>query len=186
MPLSSSRARDRCSWRCVSERWAVVHLRPRRSAISDARMGRSATASRISMARATPCSEEYGRAIALPLPAVASRFTSTPRAPRADLTAGPDRTSMRRSGVADRSAGPPSMPDRLLAPLADPPRDRCALRFPGVELDYLQLRSAAAAIAHEVAGARRVAVWCEPRAETCVAVVGALIAGVPAALVNPR
>lgn len=78
------------------------------------------------------------------------------------------------------------MPDRLLPPLADPPARRLALRFPGSELDYVQLRSAGAAVAAKLAGSSRVAVWAEPRAEACVAVVGALLAGVPTVIVNPR
>jgi malonyl-CoA/methylmalonyl-CoA synthetase len=40
--------------------------------------------------------------------------------------------------------------------------------------------------AGELAGAERVAVWAEPRIETCVAVVAALTAGVPVVPINPK
>jgi malonyl-CoA/methylmalonyl-CoA synthetase len=73
----------------------------------------------------------------------------------------------------------------LLPSLADPP-DAEAIRFPGRTLSYRQLRDAATAVAGRVAGAPRVAVWAEPVPETCVAVVGALLAGTPVVPVNPR
>ena len=38
----------------------------------------------------------------------------------------------------------------------------------------------------QIAGASRVAVWAEPRLETCVAVVGALVAGVAIVPINPK
>src|SRR3954468_14849736 len=66
------------------------------------------------------------------------------------------------------------MGDRLLPALADPPPGT-ALRLGERELDYAGLRAAALPIAHDLAGAQRVAVWAEPRLETCVAVVGALL-----------
>ena len=57
--------------------------------------------------------------------------------------------------------------------------DREAVRVGEDALTYAQLRSAAGAIAAQVSGASRVAVWATSTLETCVAVVGALAAGVP-------
>ncbi|KUH38513.1 MULTISPECIES: acyl-CoA synthetase [Streptomyces] len=64
--------------------------------------------------------------------------------------------------------------------------DRPALRFGDRALTYGGLRSAAAAVVPRLAGAGRVAVWATPSPETCVAVVAALLAGVPAVPLNPR
>ncbi|HET9254651.1 MAG TPA: AMP-binding protein [Pseudonocardiaceae bacterium] len=61
-----------------------------------------------------------------------------------------------------------------------------ALRFGRHSVTYRQLRAAAAALASGLAGTRRVAIWATPELETCVAVVAALLAGVPAVPVNPR
>jgi malonyl-CoA/methylmalonyl-CoA synthetase len=74
---------------------------------------------------------------------------------------------------------------RLLPPLAYP-SDKEAIRFGEQALDYAQLAGAAAAVAAAVAGRERVAVFAESRLETCVAAVGALLAGVPFAPVNPK
>jgi malonyl-CoA/methylmalonyl-CoA synthetase len=68
---------------------------------------------------------------------------------------------------------------------ADPP-DRVALSFPERSLSYRELRAAAAAVAADLRGLSRVAVLAEPRIETGVAVTGALAAGVPVVLVNPK
>ncbi|WP_228977539.1 acyl-CoA synthetase [Streptomyces sp. DH12] len=64
--------------------------------------------------------------------------------------------------------------------------DRPALRFGDRALTYGGLRAAAAAVVPRLAGAGRVAVWATPSPETCVAVVAALLAGVPAVPLNPR
>jgi malonyl-CoA/methylmalonyl-CoA synthetase len=64
--------------------------------------------------------------------------------------------------------------------------DRTAISFPDRSLTYAQLSAAARRIAGEVRGSTRVAVLAEPRMETCVAVVGALLAGVPVIPVNPK
>ena len=64
--------------------------------------------------------------------------------------------------------------------------DRAALSFPGRALSYTQLRDAAAAVSAGLSGAAHVAVLAEPRLETAVAVIGALVAGVPAIPINPR
>src|SRR5215216_3145377 len=73
----------------------------------------------------------------------------------------------------------------LLPPLADPSAKE-AIRFGERALTYDALAGAAAAVAGEVAGAERVAVFAESRLETCVAAVGALLAGVPFTPVNPK
>jgi malonyl-CoA/methylmalonyl-CoA synthetase len=73
----------------------------------------------------------------------------------------------------------------LFPPLSDP-GDRVALRFPDRALSYVELRDAAMDVAGQVGGAGRVAVWAVSAPETCVAVVGALLAGVPVVPINPK
>ena len=73
----------------------------------------------------------------------------------------------------------------LLAGLAEPDA-REAVRVGEAAITYERLRAAAGAIAERIAGARRVAVIAQPTLETCVAVVGALAAGVPIVPVNPK
>ncbi|WP_435970280.1 acyl-CoA synthetase [Streptomyces sp. Qhu_M48] len=63
---------------------------------------------------------------------------------------------------------------------------RPALRCGADTLTYGALARAAGAVAARIGGARRVAVWATPSAHTAVAVVGALLAGVPVVPVNPR
>ncbi|HEX5192495.1 MAG TPA: acyl-CoA synthetase [Solirubrobacteraceae bacterium] len=63
---------------------------------------------------------------------------------------------------------------------------RLALSFPDRSLTYGQLRAAAAAVAAAIAGRKRIAIIAENRIETCVAVLGALSAGVPAVPLNPK
>src|SRR4051794_5735867 len=63
---------------------------------------------------------------------------------------------------------------------------REAIRVGDDALSYEQLRAAAGAVAQQVAGARRVAVVAENSLATCVAVVGALGAGVPIVPINPK
>src|SRR4051812_45478489 len=70
-------------------------------------------------------------------------------------------------------------------PPADPPPKE-AIRFGERALTYAELAGAAAAVAKTVAGEARVAVFAESRLETCVAAVGALLAGVPFTPVNPK
>jgi malonyl-CoA/methylmalonyl-CoA synthetase len=74
----------------------------------------------------------------------------------------------------------------VLFPALNEPSDRLALRFAERELTYAQLRDAAAQVAVQVAGARRVGVWALPVPETCVGVIGALVAGVAAVPINPK
>ena len=66
------------------------------------------------------------------------------------------------------------------------PDGREAVRVGDRALSYAQLAGAAGAVAERVAGASRIAVWAEPALETCVAVVGALAAGVPIVPINPK
>jgi malonyl-CoA/methylmalonyl-CoA synthetase len=78
-----------------------------------------------------------------------------------------------------------SMRDALLPPLADPGGGE-AIRFGERALSYQELAGAAAHLATTIAAAGRVAVLATPTLETCVAVVGALAAGVPVVPVNPK
>jgi malonyl-CoA/methylmalonyl-CoA synthetase len=64
--------------------------------------------------------------------------------------------------------------------------DREALRCGERALSYAELAAAAGAVAARIRGHARVAVWAEPTIETCVAVVGALLAGVPVVPINPK
>jgi malonyl-CoA/methylmalonyl-CoA synthetase len=64
--------------------------------------------------------------------------------------------------------------------------DRTALRFADTELTYRDLARLTGHLAARVRGHDRVAVWATPTIETCVAVVGALVAGVPVVPVNPK
>ncbi|GGU16213.1 MULTISPECIES: acyl-CoA synthetase [Streptomyces] len=66
--------------------------------------------------------------------------------------------------------------------------DRPALRFGADALTYDELTAAAGDLAARISdtGAGRVAVWATPTARTAVAVVAALLAGVPAVPLNPR
>src|SRR5690349_6653468 len=73
----------------------------------------------------------------------------------------------------------------LLPPLADPP-DKEAVAVGDRSLRYDELAGAAAAVVAAVGGAGRLAIFAEPRLETCVAAVGALAAGVPFTPVNPK
>ncbi|WP_406449831.1 acyl-CoA synthetase [Streptomyces sp. NBC_00876] len=67
-----------------------------------------------------------------------------------------------------------------------PAASREAVRFDETSLSYAQLADAADALATRIAGAGRVAVWATPTAQTVVAVVAALRAGVPAVPLNPK
>ncbi len=73
----------------------------------------------------------------------------------------------------------------LLAPLGEPSAKE-AIRFGERAVTYRQLAAAAANIAARIESATRVAVWATPSLETCVAVVGALTAGVPVVPINPK
>jgi malonyl-CoA/methylmalonyl-CoA synthetase len=73
----------------------------------------------------------------------------------------------------------------LLPALLDPP-DRPALAFPDGALTYAELADRAGALAREIAGLNRVAVWATSTLPTAVGIVAALLAGVPAVPINPR
>jgi malonyl-CoA/methylmalonyl-CoA synthetase len=62
--------------------------------------------------------------------------------------------------------------------------DREALRFGDTALTYRELAGLAGHVAASLHG--RVAVWATPTIDTCVAVVGALVAGVPVVPINPK
>jgi malonyl-CoA/methylmalonyl-CoA synthetase len=72
----------------------------------------------------------------------------------------------------------------LFPALADPP-DKEAIRIGDDALTYVQTAKAAAAVAEQIEGAKRVAVWAQPTLELCVAVVGALAAGAALVPINP-
>jgi malonyl-CoA/methylmalonyl-CoA synthetase len=73
----------------------------------------------------------------------------------------------------------------LLPPLADP-SDQEAIRFGPRALTYRELAGVASHLAGLVEAKPRVAVWAVPALETCAAVVGALVAGVPVVPINPK
>jgi malonyl-CoA/methylmalonyl-CoA synthetase len=76
------------------------------------------------------------------------------------------------------------MSEPLFPPLMSPD-DREAIRIGERSISYAELAGAATALAARLAGAARVAVWAEPTLELCVAVVGALAAGVTVVPINP-
>lgn len=73
-----------------------------------------------------------------------------------------------------------------MLPALHDPTDAVALRFGQHSVTYRELPVVAAALARRLCGATRVAIWATPQMETCVAVVAALMAGVPAVPINPR
>ncbi|WP_053732709.1 acyl-CoA synthetase [Nocardia sp. NRRL S-836] len=73
-----------------------------------------------------------------------------------------------------------------MSALFSSPSNRVALRFGEQTLTHAELASCAGALARQLAGLPRVAVWATPAIETCVAVVAALLAGVPAVPLNPK
>ncbi|MFC9594842.1 acyl-CoA synthetase [Streptomyces sp. NPDC056944] len=70
--------------------------------------------------------------------------------------------------------------------LASTSSDRPALRFGADVLTYAELARASGALGGRIGGMGRVAVWATPTPRTAVAVVAALLAGVPAVPLNPR
>jgi len=74
----------------------------------------------------------------------------------------------------------------VLFPALSDPVDKVALRFGNRTLKYPQLCDAATRVADQVAGADRVGVWAVPEPESCVAVIGALLAAVPVVPINPK
>jgi malonyl-CoA/methylmalonyl-CoA synthetase len=73
-----------------------------------------------------------------------------------------------------------------LLPTLHRPAETEAVRFGQRSVTYRALRAATAALVPGVSTAQRVAIWAQPALETCVALVAALAAGVPAVPVNPR
>ncbi|MFF8091903.1 acyl-CoA synthetase [Streptomyces sp. NPDC016675] len=73
-----------------------------------------------------------------------------------------------------------------LLPAATAAADRPALRFGERSLTYAELAAAAGGTAGRIGAAGRVAVWATPALETAVAVVAALLAGVPVVPLNPK
>ena len=73
----------------------------------------------------------------------------------------------------------------LLPPLSEP-SSKEAIRFGDRALTYRELAGAVRAVAAEIGSAERVAVFAQSTLETCVATVGALLAGVPLVPVNPK
>jgi malonyl-CoA/methylmalonyl-CoA synthetase len=63
---------------------------------------------------------------------------------------------------------------------------KVAVRMADAALSYGELREAAAAVAYELQGAERIAVWAEPSLEFCVAAVGAIEAGRTLVPINPK
>jgi len=74
----------------------------------------------------------------------------------------------------------------VLFPALMDPSDKVALRFGDRVLTYAQLRDAASRVAEDVGIADRVGVWAVPAPETCVGVIGALLAGVAVVPINPK
>ena len=66
------------------------------------------------------------------------------------------------------------------------PDDSPAIRVVDVALSYRELARAASAVAEALCGMNRAAVWAESTVESCVAVIGALAAGVTVVPLNPR
>lgn len=77
------------------------------------------------------------------------------------------------------------MPAALFPTLHQSP-GKPALRFGDQVIDYGRLAAAAHSLALRIAEVGRVAVWATPSPHTCVGVLAALLAGVPAVPVNPR
>jgi malonyl-CoA/methylmalonyl-CoA synthetase len=92
----------------------------------------------------------------------------------------------RRAGGSPMSVSTtPTAAGSLLPPLADP-SDQEAIRFGARVLTYRELTGVATHLAGLIQSKPRVAVWATPAPETCAAVVGALVAGVPVVPINPK
>ncbi|WP_409466873.1 acyl-CoA synthetase [Amycolatopsis sp. GA6-003] len=77
------------------------------------------------------------------------------------------------------------MPDPLF-PAVAAGSGKEALRFGDRKLTYAELGAVAGALAAELPADRRIAVWATPTLHTSVAVVAALLAGVPVVPLNPK
>jgi malonyl-CoA/methylmalonyl-CoA synthetase len=76
------------------------------------------------------------------------------------------------------------MSEPLFPRLRDPD-DGLAIQIGDAALSYRELAATAGALADRMRGAERVAVWAQPTLELCLAVVGALAAGVTVVPINP-
>ncbi|HEX6345433.1 acyl-CoA synthetase [Umezawaea sp.] len=74
----------------------------------------------------------------------------------------------------------------MLIPALASPSDDIALDFPGRTMTYRELAEEARSVAGGLAGVSRVAVWAHSTVEAVVAIVGALLAGVPVVPINPK
>ena len=74
---------------------------------------------------------------------------------------------------------------KTLFPRLTDPNDDESIRIGEDALSYRELAGASAAVATQLDGASRVAVWAQPALEGCAAVVGALAAGVAVIPLNP-
>lgn len=73
-----------------------------------------------------------------------------------------------------------------LLPRLHQPTDTVAVRFGTDSLTYRELAALTTELHTRLRPARRVAVWATPQAATCVGIVAALAAGVPAVPINPK
>ncbi|HEX2300071.1 MAG TPA: AMP-binding protein, partial [Pseudonocardiaceae bacterium] len=73
-----------------------------------------------------------------------------------------------------------------LLPRLQQPTDTVAVRFGTDSLTYRELAALTTALHTRLRTARRAAVWATPQAATCVGIVAALAAGVPAVPINPK
>ena len=78
------------------------------------------------------------------------------------------------------------MPGSQLFEALELPPQRVAISFPERALTYTELRNASLRVASSLTGAGRAAVLADTSPETCVAVFGALLAGVPIVPINPK
>src|SRR3954469_19943751 len=74
----------------------------------------------------------------------------------------------------------------MLIPALASPSDDVALDFPERTLTYRELADEARAVAGGLAGVSRVAVWAHSTVDAVVAIVGALVAGIPVVPINPK
>jgi malonyl-CoA/methylmalonyl-CoA synthetase len=64
--------------------------------------------------------------------------------------------------------------------------EKAAVRFAEQAISYRELAAVTAGLAERIGSLGRVAVWATPKLSTCLAVVAALRAGVPAVPINPK
>ena len=74
----------------------------------------------------------------------------------------------------------------MLFPALADPTDTVSLTVEGRSLSYRELKAAGSAFGASLDREGRVAVWASPTLETCVAVIGALLAGAAVVPINPK